>query len=173
MRRGLRLMGRCYDAGVNYELFMGAALAEARQAARAGEAAQGAAAVLDEALVASGHAAVRASGDPTAHAVVVTLREAAGRLGTASLRGVTVFCVQEPCVMCVGALLACDVDGLVFAVPDRAAGAAGGAVQVADAAALRRRLTVVSGILGTDALELIAGAMPIVAPGVRGLRASH
>ncbi|HTS14168.1 MAG TPA: nucleoside deaminase [Candidatus Sulfotelmatobacter sp.] len=158
---------------MNYELFMTAALAEAQDALRADEGPQGAVAVLDEALVAGGHAHVRRTGDPTAHAVMVTLREAASRLGTTSLSGVTVFCVQEPCVMCVGALLACDVDGLVFAVPDRAAGAAGGAVQVADAAALRRRLTVVSGILGTDALELIAGAMPIVAPGVRGLRASH
>jgi tRNA(adenine34) deaminase len=164
-------MLRCL--AMNYELFMTAALAEARDALRADEGPQGAVAVLDEALVAGGHAQTRQSGDPTAHAVMVTLREAASRLGTTSLRGVTVFCVQEPCVMCVGALLACDVDGLVYAVADRIGGAAGSVVQVADAAALPRRLTVVSGILGADAIELIAGAAPVGAPAGRSLRAIH
>jgi tRNA(Arg) A34 adenosine deaminase TadA len=74
--------------------------------------------------------------------------------------------------MCVGALLACDVDGLVYAVPDRVGGAAGSAVQVADASALPRRLTVVSGILGADALELIAGASPVITAPARALRAA-
>jgi len=149
---------------MNYELFMSAALGEATEGLRDDEGPQGAVAVLDEALVASGHAQVRRSGDPTAHAVMVTLREAADRLGTASLSGVTIFAVQEPCVMCVGALLACDVDALVYAVADRQAGAAGGAVQLAHAAALPRHVEVVSGILQADAAELIAGAAAAGAP---------
>ena len=66
---------------MHYELFMGAALAEARAAVEAGERPRGAAAVLDEALVASGHEEVMARTDPTAHAIVVTLREAAGAWG--------------------------------------------------------------------------------------------
>ena len=110
---------------MHYELFMGAALAEARAAVEKGERPRGAAAVLDEALVASGHEEVAARKDPTAHAIIVTLREAAGRLGRTSLAGMTVFALVEPCAMCVGALLESDVDCLVYAVPNPAAGAAG------------------------------------------------
>ena len=72
---------------MNYELYMGAALAEASSAAAAGERADGAVAVLDDAMVASACDRVRGSGDPTAHAVIGTLREAAERLGTTSLSG--------------------------------------------------------------------------------------
>jgi len=140
---------------MHYELFMSAALGEARAAAAAGDRPQGAVAVLDEALVAAGHDQVRSSGDPTAHAVLVTLREVARRLGTHSLRDVTVFSVSEPCPMCVGALLECDVDGLVFALADPVTGAAGSVVQLAQAKGLPRRLNVVSGILQAEAAELL------------------
>ena len=139
---------------MNYDFYMRAALSEARAAAEAGERPDGAVAVLDEALVARGREQVRGSGDPTAHAVIVTLREAARRLGSPSLSGVTVFCAVEPCAMCVGALLESDADGLVYAVPDRHSGAAGSTLQLANGEALARRLDVVSGILQPDALEL-------------------
>ena len=141
-------------AAMNYELFMNAAVAEARAAIEAGERPRGAVAVLGEALVARGHERVLASGDPTAHAAVVTLREAARRLGRTSLGGVTIFSVVEPCSMCVGAMLGSDVDGLVFALADPQAGAAGSALQLARHPGLRRRLVVVSGILQADAGEL-------------------
>ena len=140
------------------ELFMGAALAEARAAVEKGERPRGAAAVLDEALVASGHEEVAARKDPTAHAIIVTLREAAGRLGRTSLAGVTVFALVEPCAMCVGALLESDVDCLVYAVPNPAAGAAGSVIQLADHPALSRRMDLVSGILRADAADLLAVA---------------
>jgi tRNA(adenine34) deaminase len=140
---------------MHYELHMSAALAEARTAAARGERPDGAVAVLDEAMVAGGHEQVIGSGDPTAHAVVVTLREAAQRLGTTSLSGITVFCAVEPCAMCVGALLESDVDGIVFAIPDPLSGAAGSAVQLADGELLGRRLEIVSGILQSDAADLV------------------
>ena len=98
---------------------MAAALAEASSAAAAGERVDGAVAVLDDAMVASACDRVRGSGDPTAHAVIGTLREAAERLGTTSLSGLTVYVVREPCAMCVGAMLESDVDGVVFAVAGR------------------------------------------------------
>jgi tRNA(adenine34) deaminase len=141
---------------MHYELFMGAALAEARAAVEAGERPRGAAAVLDEALVASGHEEVVARTDPTAHAIVVTLREAAGRLGRTSLAGVTVFALVEPCAMCVGSLLESDVDCLVYAVPNPRAGAAGSVIQLADHPAFSRRMDLVSGILRADAADLLA-----------------
>jgi len=139
---------------MHYELFMGAALGEARAALEGGERPHGAAAVLGEALVASGHEEVAASNDPTAHAVIVTIREAAKRLGTRSLSGLTVFTTVEPCVMCVGALLEADADCLVYALSDPVAGAAGSVVQLANNPALPRRLDLISGILRSDAAEL-------------------
>jgi tRNA(adenine34) deaminase len=138
---------------MHYEMFMSAALGEARAAAARGERPDGAVAVLDEAMVASGQEEVIRNGDPTAHAVIVTLREAAERLGRSSLSGVTIFSALEPCAMCVGAMLTCDVDGLVFGAPDRQDGAAGSMIQLADGS-LGRRLDVVSGILGAEASEL-------------------
>jgi tRNA(adenine34) deaminase len=140
---------------MHYELYMSAALAEAADAAARGERCDGAVGVLDDAMVASAADQVESSGDPTAHAVIVTIREAAERLGTTSLQGMTVYTVVEPCAMCVGALLESDVDGLVFAVPDPVAGAAGSALQLASNGVLGRRLNVVSGILQEDAAELL------------------
>jgi tRNA(adenine34) deaminase len=137
---------------MNYELYMRAALAEAEAAARAGERANGAVAVLDEAMVAHGRESVLETGDPTAHAVMIALREAATRLGRRSLAGTTVFCVVEPCPMCVGALQACDADGVVFALPDPQDGACLSNAPVVGPRA--RRLQVVSGILQEDAGEL-------------------
>lgn len=143
---------------MHYELFMGAALGEARIALEQGERPHGAAAVLGEALVASAHEEVVAGGDPTAHAVVLTLREAAQRLGTRSLAGVTVFATVEPCAMCVGALLEADADCLVYALADPVTGAAGSVVQLANNPALPRRVDLISGILRADAAELIEQA---------------
>ncbi len=143
---------------MHYELFMSAAIGEARAALEQGERPHGAAAVLGEALVASGHEEVASRNDPTAHAVVVTLREAAQRLGTCSLAGITVFSTVEPCAMCVGALLEADADCLVYAVPDPVAGAAGSVVQLANNPALPRRVDLISGILRADAAELLDAA---------------
>jgi tRNA(adenine34) deaminase len=124
---------------MHYELFMSAAIGEARAALDQGERPHGAAAVLGEALVASAHEEVAGRGDPTAHAVLLTLREAAQRLGTRSLAGLTVFAT-------------------VYAVADPAAGAAGSVVQLANHPALPRRVDLISGILRADAAELLERA---------------
>jgi tRNA(adenine34) deaminase len=139
---------------VNYELYMGAALAEAAAAASAGERADGAVAVVDEAMVARGRPGLRSSGDPTSHAVMSAIRETARRLGRSSLSGVTLFCVVEPCTMCVGALLEADTDGVVFALADPVQGACGSVVQLAIHGGGSRRLRVVSGILAQEAGDL-------------------
>jgi tRNA(Arg) A34 adenosine deaminase TadA len=149
-----------YDRCVNYELYMSAALSEARTAVAAGELPDGAVAVLDEAMVASARSQVMATGDPTAHAVVVVVREAARKLSRTDLRGVVIFTAVEPCAMCVGALLESNVDGLVFACPDAASGAAGSAIQLTTGKGLPRRLEVVSGILQREASEIRDGARP-------------
>lgn len=144
---------------------MGAALAEATAAAIAGERPDGAVAVVDEAMVARGRPGLRSTGDPTSHAVVQVIREAARRLGRPSLAGVTVFCVMEPCTMCVGALLESDADGVVYALADPFQGACGSAVQLADRGRGSRRLRVVSGILGQEAADLVADDLVAPSPG--------
>jgi tRNA(adenine34) deaminase len=154
------IKGEGRQQSMNYELYMRAALAEAAQAGRNGERANGAVAVLDEALVAHGREAVRGANDPTAHAVIIAVREAATRLGRQSLAGMTVFCVVEPCAMCVGALQQADVDGVVFALAEPSEGACLSAVHLAEAPGLPRRLSVVSGILRDDAADLRPDLLP-------------
>ena len=143
-------------AAMNYELYMGEAIEEARAAVARGERPHAAVAVLDEAMVARGHDRVLETDDPTAHAVIVALREAARRVGSERLRDVTMFTTMEPCPMCVGALLASDVDGLVYAMPNQREGAAGTRVQLAEHPGLSRRLKVVSGIRRDEVEELYA-----------------
>ncbi|HEY4190465.1 MAG TPA: nucleoside deaminase [Candidatus Limnocylindrales bacterium] len=141
---------------MNYELFMGEALAEARLAGSRGAPAVGAIAVMNEAMVARGSSRVSQANDPTAHAVVVALREAARKLRTPHLSDVTIFTTLEPCPMCVGALLECDVAAVVYAVPNEVDGAAGTVLQLAQHPSLGRRLQVVSGIRRAEAEELSA-----------------
>jgi tRNA(adenine34) deaminase len=139
---------------MNYELFMGEALAEAQLAAERGERPIAAVAVVDEAMVARAHDRVEAANDPTAHAVIGALREAARRLGRERLADATIFATMEPCSMCVGALLQSDVEALVYAVPNDRDGAAGTVVQLAQHPAMRRRIKVVSGIRRDEAEAL-------------------
>ena len=142
---------------MNYELFMGEALAEAELAIERGERPIAAVAVVDEAMVARAHDRVEETNDPTAHAVVVALREAARRLGRVRLADATIFTTHEPCPMCVGALLASDVEALVYAVSDSREGAAGTVIPLAQHQALPRRIKVVSGIRRDEAEALFAG----------------
>lgn len=141
---------------MNYELFMGEALEEAKLALTRGERPVAAVAVVDEAMVVRAHDRVRATNDPTAHAVVVALRETARKLGSVRLADATIFSTQEPCPMCVGALLASDVEALVYACANERDGAAGSVVQLAQHPGLARRIKLVSGIRRDEAEALFA-----------------
>ena len=152
-------------ARMNYELFMGEALAEARNALALGERPIAVVAVVDEAMVARAHDRVQESNDPTAHAVVVALREAARKLGRERLADATIFTTVEPCVMCVGALLESDVAALVFAMPNETEGAAGTIIQLAQHPGLGRPLQVVSGIRREEAEELNPPQLALVPSG--------
>jgi len=140
---------------------MGEALAEAQLALERGEQPNAAVAVVDEAMVVRAHDRVRETNDPTAHAVVVVLRETARKLGSDRLADATIFATQEPCAMCVGALLESDVEALVFALANPQTGAAGSAIQLAQHPSLPRRIKIVSGIRRDEAealfLPLAAG----------------
>lgn len=133
---------------------MGEALAEAQLAIARGERPIAAVAVVNDAMVARAHDRVEETHDPTAHAVIVALREAARKLGTERLADTTIFATLEPCPMCVGALLESDVEALVYAVPNTVDGAAGTVIQLAQNPSLGRRVRVVSGIRREEAEEL-------------------
>lgn len=150
---------------MNYELFMRAALAEAEAAGARGDLADGTVAVMGEAMVARGRDGRRTSGDPTAHAPLVAIREASHRLGRASLEGVILFCVVEPCVMCAGALIAADVDGAVFALADPRDGACGSRHRIVGQGVSGGRVRVVSGILADEAAELRPDLVALVSQG--------
>ena len=139
---------------MNYELYMAEAIAEARRGAEVGERAVGSVAVLDDAMIARDHDRSQLDGDPTAHAVLLTIRAAARKLGTRRLSDVTIFTTLEPCPMCVGALLEAQVRALVFAVPDEIRGSAGTVVQLARSEAMPHQISVVSGVRESEARRL-------------------
>ena len=141
---------------MNYELFMGEALEEAKLALSRGERPVAAVAVVDDAMVVRAHDRVQETNDPTAHAVVVALRETARKLGSIRLADATIFATQEPCSMCVGALFASDIDSLVFAAANERSGAAGSIVQLAQHPGMPRKIKIVSGIRRDEAERLFA-----------------
>jgi tRNA(adenine34) deaminase len=139
---------------VNYELFMAEAIAEAKRGAKEGEAPVGSVAVIDDAMIARDHDRCAGLEDPTAHAVLLTLQAAARKLGPRRLAEATIFTTQEPCAMCVGALVESRVRALVYAVPDPERGAAGSVVNLARNPAMPHQLSVVSGVRESDARRL-------------------
>ncbi|MGA2730334.1 MAG: tRNA adenosine(34) deaminase TadA [Terracidiphilus sp.] len=109
---------------------MEAALAEARSAAEAGEVPIGAVVVREGEIVARAQNRVLRDNDPTAHAEIVSLREAARILGNYRLNGCTLFVTLEPCAMCAGAMIHARIDRLVLAAADPKAGACGSVLSV-------------------------------------------
>jgi len=99
------------------------ALALARSAQQRGEVPVGAVIVLDGRVIGRGSNAPIATCDPTAHAEIVALREAASSIGNYRLEGVTLYCTIEPCVMCAGAIVLARIPLVVFGAPDPKAGA--------------------------------------------------
>ena len=130
---------------------MGLALEEARLAEVNGDVPVGAVAVLAGAIVARQHNRKEAWADPTAHAELLVLREAAGRLGRWRLPDVTVYATMEPCAMCAGAMVQARVGRLIYAVPDPRAGAAGSVFDIVNNPRLNHRVEVVSGVLHDEA----------------------
>ena len=135
--------------------WMAEALAEARKAAAEGEVPIGAVIVHEARVVGRGRNARANPPDPTAHAEVLALQEAARALGRWRLTGATVYATLEPCPMCAGALVNARVDRLVYAVSDPKAGAAGTLFDVVRDARLNHRVEVTAGVLARECGELL------------------
>ena len=134
---------------------MEAALAEARSAAEAGEVPIGAVVVREGEIVARGQNRVLRDNDPTAHAEIVSLREAARILGNYRLNGCTLFVTLEPCAMCAGAMIHARIDRLVLAAADPKAGACGSVLSVLNHPQLNHKMSVEQGILAEESGELL------------------
>jgi len=131
------------------EFWMGFALAEARAARDAGEVPIGAVIVLDEEVVGRGWNRPIGLKDPTAHAEILALREAARRVGNYRLIGATLYATIEPCAMCAGALVHARIKRLVYGAPDVRAGGVESIFTICTNSSLNHQVEVTSGI-GAD-----------------------
>ena len=132
------------------------ALAEARLAFKEGEIPVGAVAVYLDQVIGRGHNRKESDQDPTAHAEMLALREAAHARGGWRLSQVTLYCTMEPCPMCAGAMLCARVPRLVYAVDDAKAGASGSVIDLLRHPQLNHHVKVTRGVLSDDAQVLLA-----------------
>lgn len=134
---------------------MQAALHEAQAAAAAGEVPVGAVVVREGQILARGQNRVLRDLDPTAHAEMVALREAARLVGNYRLSGATLYVTLEPCAMCAGALVHARLDRLVYGATDPKAGAAGSVLTVLNHPRLNHQMELTSGVLGEECGQLL------------------
>lgn len=139
------------------EHWMRIALAEALRAREAGEVPVGAVVVAGGEIVGRGYNQPISSHDPTAHAEVVALRDAAGRLGNYRLPGATLYVTVEPCVMCAGAILHARVARVVYGAREYKTGAHGSIVDVFVEPRLNHHCEISGGVLADECAALISG----------------
>jgi len=137
------------------ERFLSEAIEVARRGEAAGEVPIGAVVVVDGEIAGRGWNAPVARHDPTAHAEILAIREAAERVQNYRLPGATLYCTLEPCVMCAGAMVTARISRLVFGARDLRFGGVRSKFQIADSDILNHRVEVVEGVLGPACVELL------------------
>ena len=138
-----------------YDAWMAAALEEAERARDAGEVPIGAVVVLDGAIIGRGFNQPITSGDPTAHAEIVAIRQAARDLGNYRLTGAYLCVTIEPCLMCVGALVHARISTLVYGAAEPRTGAVVSTVRGGELPGHNHRFQVVCGVRETECRELM------------------
>jgi tRNA(adenine34) deaminase len=138
-----------------YGQAMGVALDEAHAAALHGDVPVGAVALLDGRVVAARHNERELTGDPTAHAEILALSDAAAVVGSWRLSDVTLVVTLEPCPMCAGALIASRVHALVFGAADPKAGACGSLYNLCADPRLNHEVAVTAGVRAGEASGLL------------------
>jgi tRNA(adenine34) deaminase len=131
------------------------ALEEARAAATAGEVPVGAVVVENGVVVGRGQNRVLRDLDPTAHAEIVALRQAARSIGNYRLTNCEIFATLEPCAMCAGAMIHARIARLIYAASDPKAGAVGSVLEVLNHPRLNHQMKVASGELAEESAELL------------------
>ena len=137
------------------EKFMKTALSEAALAAAEGEVPVGAVIVKDGEILARAHNLTETLNDPTAHAEVLAIREAASKLGWARLTGCTMYVTVEPCAMCAGAIVWARIEELVIGTMDPKAGACGSLMDIPEDERLNHRVNIRRGMLADECAEIM------------------
>ena len=135
--------------------WMRAALEEAQTALDHEDVPVGAVAVKDGQIIGRGRNQREREQDPTAHAEMIAIRQAADFIGHWRLEGVTLYCTLEPCPMCAGAMILARLPILVYATTDPKGGAGGSIMNILDHPALNHRVDVRSGICQQEAADLL------------------
>jgi tRNA(adenine34) deaminase len=134
---------------------MQAALDEARLAAEAGEVPIGAIVVHQGKIIGRGQNSLLRNLDPTAHAEIIAMRDAAKAIGNYRLIGCTLYVTLEPCAMCAGAMIHARLDRMVFATADPKAGACGSVLSVLNHPHLNHQMVLEQGIATEESAELL------------------
>jgi tRNA(adenine34) deaminase len=140
---------------VTSETYMRMALDLAREARNAGEVPVGAVVVLDDRIIGKGYNKPVLTNDPTAHAEILALREAAAAIKNYRVEGATLYVTIEPCVMCAGALVTARIQRLVFGTRDLRFGGVRSKFRIADSDVLNHQVEIEEGVLGAECAELI------------------
>lgn len=141
---------------MNDEDYMRAALAQAREAGSVGEVPVGAVVVLDGEIVGRGFNQPIGRHDPTAHAEVMALRDAAARLGNYRLPGCALYVTLEPCAMCSGAIMHARVARVVFGARDPKTGVAGSVLDLFAETRLNHHASIEGGVLADECGQLLS-----------------
>lgn len=141
--------------GITHEVWMQEALALATQAAAAGEVPVGAVVVREGQVIGRGYNSPISANDPTAHAEICALRDAADGESNYRLPGSTLYVTVEPCTMCAGALVHARVEALVFGTREPRSGAVRSTVNVLDNPSLNHRIDITEGVLAEDCAALM------------------
>jgi len=137
------------------ERWMRQALAAAQEAGSCGEVPVGTCIVSGDEVIAISGNRTRTDCDPTAHAEIVALREAAQKVGNYRLAGVDVYSTIEPCAMCAGALIQARIRRLIYGAPDDRAGAVRSRFRICDTDFLNHRIEVRTGVLEEECRALM------------------
>ncbi len=142
---------------MNHEDFMRAALDEARAAAAIGEVPVGAVVVVDGSIIGRGGNRREVDADPTAHAEMIAIRQAAHAVGGWRLVGAALYVTQEPCPMCAGAIVNARVANVFFGCDNPKAGAVRTLYQLLEDPRLNHRVAVEGGLLAAECAALLTG----------------
>ncbi|MDO6460821.1 tRNA adenosine(34) deaminase TadA [Granulosicoccaceae sp. 1_MG-2023] len=135
--------------------FMARALSLAAEGGRLGEVPVGAVIVRDGKVLGEGYNCPISGHDPTAHAEIVALRDAAMREGNYRLPDTTLYVTLEPCTMCMGALIHARIANVIYAADEPRAGAVRSQLSLADAAHYNHRITVSAGLMAAQSAQLL------------------
>jgi tRNA(adenine34) deaminase len=147
------------------EMFMREALSLARRAAAAGEVPVGAVVVKDGAVIGRGHNRPVSGRDPTAHAEVIALRDAAQNVGNYRLADCSLYVTLEPCAMCAGAIMHARIGRVIYGTADPKSGACGSVVNLFAEDRLNHHATVIGGVLAEEAARLLQDFFAARRPG--------